>query len=96
VPKGWMVRETAFYVAHYTRVSLTVNSQRPELEIRDWPVGGNSRRWLWQRGPAPPDPERGSQGLDCFKNVRANWRADSQHTPFWGWGVREMGSPESR
>ncbi len=42
VPDGWTARETAFYIAHYSRVFLTVNSQRPELEIRDWPTGENT------------------------------------------------------
>ena len=43
VPAGWTVRETRFYVAHYSLVFLTVNNQRPALEIRDWPTGKNSR-----------------------------------------------------
>ena len=46
VPKDWTVKETDFYVAHYTRVFLTVNSQRPELEIRDWQATANT----WEFG----------------------------------------------
>ena len=46
VPKGWTVKETVFYVAHYTRVFLTINSRRPELEIRDWRSGENT----WEFG----------------------------------------------
>jgi hypothetical protein len=46
VPEGWTVRETGFYVAHYTRVFLTVNSRRPELEIRDWQASANT----WEFG----------------------------------------------
>ena len=42
VPAGWTVRETGFYIAHYSSVFLTVNNQRPGLEIRDWPTGKNS------------------------------------------------------
>ncbi len=45
VPEGWTARETAFYVAHYTRVFLTVNSRRLELEIKDWPAGRNTREF---------------------------------------------------
>lgn len=46
MPKDWTVKETDFYVAHYTRVFLTINSQRPELEIRDWQATANT----WEFG----------------------------------------------
>ncbi len=53
VPEGWTVRETGFYVAHYTRVFLTVNSRRPELEVRDWQASANTwefgARAMWQQ-----------------------------------------------
>src|SRR5437870_5214350 len=45
VPDGWTTKETAFDIRHYSSVFLTVNNQRPELEIRDWPVGKNSREF---------------------------------------------------
>jgi hypothetical protein len=37
--------------------------------------------WQWQIGPAPLDLERGSQGLDCFKNVRANGKNERWRRP---------------
>ena len=45
VPTGWMVRETNFYFAHYSRVFLTVNNQRSDLAIQDQPTGPNTREF---------------------------------------------------
>jgi hypothetical protein len=45
VPAGWTARETDFYVAHYNRVLLTVNSQRPKLMIQNWPTGGTAQEF---------------------------------------------------
>src|ERR1041385_5478990 len=42
LPEGWAVDESVFYVAHYSRVFLVVNSQRPSLKIREWPVSKNT------------------------------------------------------
>jgi hypothetical protein len=41
VPDGWTARETDSEVAHYLQLVLTINSRRPELEIREWPIRGN-------------------------------------------------------
>lgn len=39
VPDAWTARETYFSFAHYSDVFVTVNNQRPKLEIHDWPIG---------------------------------------------------------
>jgi hypothetical protein len=45
VPEGWTTKDTNFYFAHYSRAVLTVNSQRPDLQIRNWPTAKNTREF---------------------------------------------------
>ncbi len=98
VPAGWTVRETSFCVAHSGLVFLTVNNQRPQLEVRDWPIGTNAMGFgaattFQQMQPGEVYVSFGYSGGPGPDTMRADTVGTNLHSLLTGKGITPSAQP---